>query len=118
EDGIRDATVTGVQTCALPISRGRPDTPRRGLRLRLPLRRGVSGLPRAARPLAGPLAAARDRDAVPHALLVPPERVASRAEPPPGTGVALRSRAHGGGHGERPRGHERQARGAERRAAG
>src|SRR5215470_19866590 len=23
EDGIRDATVTGVQTCALPISRGR-----------------------------------------------------------------------------------------------
>src|SRR5207245_6937951 len=24
EDGIRGATVTGVQTCALPISRGRP----------------------------------------------------------------------------------------------
>src|SRR6266478_5293301 len=24
EDGIRDLTVTGVQTCALPISRGRP----------------------------------------------------------------------------------------------
>src|SRR6266542_2357891 len=24
EDGIRDATVTGVQTCALPISRPRP----------------------------------------------------------------------------------------------
>src|SRR5688572_33168430 len=25
EDGIRDLTVTGVQTCALPISRGSPD---------------------------------------------------------------------------------------------
>src|SRR5207245_3562628 len=25
EDGIRDATVTGVQTCALPISKGRID---------------------------------------------------------------------------------------------
>src|SRR5689334_23503310 len=36
EDGIRDGTVTGVQTCALPISRGRrasrvrPPAPRRG----------------------------------------------------------------------------------------
>src|SRR5688572_32357530 len=27
EDGIRDLTVTGVQTCALPIS-GRPEQPR------------------------------------------------------------------------------------------
>src|SRR6266699_4565381 len=27
EDGIRDADVTGVQTCALPISRWRPFTP-------------------------------------------------------------------------------------------
>src|SRR5207245_11557555 len=27
EDGIRDATVTGVQTCALPISRCRGDRP-------------------------------------------------------------------------------------------
>src|SRR5207248_4278568 len=26
EDGIRDRTVTGVQTCALPISRGPADT--------------------------------------------------------------------------------------------
>src|SRR5207245_8422237 len=26
EDGIRDATVTGVQTCALPIWNGRDDT--------------------------------------------------------------------------------------------
>ena len=25
EDGIRDTSVTGVQTCALPISAGRPD---------------------------------------------------------------------------------------------
>src|SRR5207245_4481901 len=28
EDGIRDATVTGVQTCALPISRAREGGPR------------------------------------------------------------------------------------------
>src|SRR2546422_6282681 len=28
EDGIRDVAVTGVQTCALPISRGEPRTPR------------------------------------------------------------------------------------------
>src|SRR5256886_9707901 len=27
EDGIRDLTVTGVQTCALPILRGKPYTP-------------------------------------------------------------------------------------------
>src|SRR5207248_8685983 len=27
EDGIRDRTVTGVQTCALPILRGRDDVP-------------------------------------------------------------------------------------------
>src|SRR6266498_4673487 len=32
EDGIRDADVTGVQTCALPISHGRPTGPRPGLR--------------------------------------------------------------------------------------
>src|SRR5207248_10916726 len=28
EDGIRDRTVTGVQTCALPISRGAPEAAR------------------------------------------------------------------------------------------
>src|SRR5579859_8274219 len=28
EDGIRDLTVTGVQTCALPISRSGPHRPR------------------------------------------------------------------------------------------
>src|SRR5207245_8005077 len=33
EDGIRDATVTGVQTCALPISRlGACEAQRRGVR--------------------------------------------------------------------------------------
>src|SRR5205823_10891117 len=46
EDGIRDKLVTGVQTCALPISRG--------LRLvRHPgvdRRRGPAGLPRERRP--------------------------------------------------------------------
>src|SRR2546430_6354988 len=32
EDGIRDLTVTGVQTCALPISREQPvDSPARGV---------------------------------------------------------------------------------------
>src|SRR5256886_7160952 len=30
EDGIRDLTVTGVQTCALPISQLYPQTARRG----------------------------------------------------------------------------------------
>src|SRR5215813_14030781 len=29
EDGIRDADVTGVQTCALPISRGEPSAQER-----------------------------------------------------------------------------------------
>src|SRR5437762_4719684 len=29
EDGIRDTSVTGVQTCALPISRRSPARPRR-----------------------------------------------------------------------------------------
>src|SRR2546430_3922230 len=32
EDGIRDLTVTGVQTCALPISRGTPWRPARNSR--------------------------------------------------------------------------------------
>src|SRR3989442_9852603 len=36
EDGIRDADVTGVQTCALPIS-GRPARPRDGQLLREPI---------------------------------------------------------------------------------
>src|SRR5437762_7696187 len=30
EDGIRDTSVTGVQTCALPISTGGPGAPIRG----------------------------------------------------------------------------------------
>src|SRR5256886_3557842 len=34
EDGIRDLTVTGVQTCALPICRGRADQPGQHRRLR------------------------------------------------------------------------------------
>src|SRR6266536_840013 len=34
EDGIRDPLVTGVQTCALPILRGRPDRVRARTRLR------------------------------------------------------------------------------------
>src|SRR2546422_7837395 len=51
EDGIRDVAVTGVQTCALPISRGagdprpRPHRPVTRLRARLPRppRRGQRG---------------------------------------------------------------------------
>src|SRR5437762_10130078 len=39
EDGIRDTSVTGVQTCALPISGAR----RARLRLRLPDERGAGG---------------------------------------------------------------------------
>src|SRR5947208_17051136 len=34
EDGIRDDLVTGVQTCALPISRRIATTPRRGVAIR------------------------------------------------------------------------------------
>src|SRR5438270_10632709 len=44
EDGIRDLTVTGVQTCALPISR-RPDL--RGYELddlRIPIARVIPGI--------------------------------------------------------------------------
>src|SRR5256886_7533645 len=37
EDGIRDLTVTGVQTCALPICRFEPQPPRSGPR---PVARG------------------------------------------------------------------------------
>src|SRR5690606_41122141 len=54
EDGIRDFHVTGVQTCALPISSqltGMPETARRilarNVRLGRPL--GVTGLPEAAK---------------------------------------------------------------------
>src|SRR5207245_4132540 len=47
EDGIRDATVTGVQTCALPIY---PD-PRVGLRAGSTPPRQRSSVPPGARPL-------------------------------------------------------------------
>src|SRR5439155_16200522 len=43
EDGIRDGHVTGVQTCALPIWRASPPSPRRGGRGG---RRGLGGLAR------------------------------------------------------------------------
>src|SRR5207247_9677055 len=45
EDGIRDPLVTGVQTCALPISRRVSEPPaRRGRDVRRGLRRGISAL--------------------------------------------------------------------------
>src|SRR5207248_8395148 len=40
EDGIRDRTVTGVQTCALPISRRRPPFPPRSRQAARSARRG------------------------------------------------------------------------------
>src|SRR5688572_31187460 len=47
EDGIRDLTVTGVQTCALPISRCRSPSPRDRRR---PSSRRAPAARRAARP--------------------------------------------------------------------
>src|SRR2546430_12451771 len=56
EDGIRDLTVTGVQTCALPISTGRRTRPRRSLR-------GHTGPPARLRPRPGrPCPDGRRRD--------------------------------------------------------
>src|SRR2546430_4031075 len=84
EDGIRDLTVTGVQTCALPISLA--------FQAQELLRRELEGLiPRglAERLVPGP----RGRDPVPnvqvHALQQrqdahPPSPRAPRAPPPPG----------------------------------
>src|SRR5690606_6546698 len=45
EDGIRDFHVTGVQRCALPISRGRGYGQRAGGRMRLELCRYIESLP-------------------------------------------------------------------------
>src|SRR5205085_7312303 len=49
EDGIRDLTVTGVQTCALPIWRARPPRPPRPARARAPDRSSASRTARARR---------------------------------------------------------------------
>src|SRR6266542_1548065 len=51
EDGIRDATVTGVQTCALPICAGRPARPGRR---REEYRRGLQAESRLGDPYRGP----------------------------------------------------------------
>src|SRR5207248_4078450 len=51
EDGIRDRTVTGVQTCALPISHGQPPV-------------GRPAVPRAGAPRLAALATARARQRV------------------------------------------------------
>src|SRR5437867_13435274 len=49
EDGIRDRTVTGVQTCALPISPRRCVSPGAARDLRRAARRGSRTTPRRAR---------------------------------------------------------------------
>src|SRR2546425_8738994 len=56
EDGIRDKLVTGVQTCALPISQGRADprAVRQAVRVRQP---DVPARPGQSRAHAGPLRA-------------------------------------------------------------
>src|SRR2546430_12379874 len=58
EDGIRDLTVTGVQTCALPISRpSAPVAPRRARRRPAPVRSNAGALAAEQPELAG-----RDHD--------------------------------------------------------
>src|SRR5690349_23152098 len=60
EDGIRDLYVTGVQTCALPIS-DRPELPQaRRPACRLPLRR-AEGLPDREQPAGRPRQRDQDR---------------------------------------------------------
>src|SRR5688572_32511893 len=63
EDGIRDLTVTGVQTCALPISR-RPGALRRSR-------------PRSVHPRSGPLPPSRPGRPPPSALRAPPASLAT-----------------------------------------
>src|SRR6266568_8434944 len=45
EDGIRDGTVTGVQTCALPILGLRPTTPQKAAGTRIDARVSVASEP-------------------------------------------------------------------------
>src|SRR5256886_12067292 len=129
EDGIRDLTVTGVQTCALPIYRpadtGRSD--RRGLGRLCEYRRGTTAR-RARRP--GPESPADQRDrpsplrdadsravrhglrrdrqpgAVVHPALLagPRQRTGHRRPSPPGVDRRLRpGQPEDGGEGHRPR---------------
>src|SRR5256886_13120958 len=64
EDGIRDLTVTGVQTCALPICLPRPGADRRGHRL--DAHHGVVRRPRPAHAL--PHRGAESRGGVRHGV--------------------------------------------------
>src|SRR2546427_10830373 len=98
EDGIRDLTVTGVQTCALPISRG---VPRGGGRVS-PARRATGGRGGGSdarrRPLGRERAArrrVRGRRGPLARAPVPPRDRRSGAPPPPG-GALLRHAP--GGH--------------------
>src|SRR3989475_6763799 len=74
EDGIRDLTVTGVQTCALPICRARVSLTRRDLRLR----RRRRCVPLAFRPPAGALL--RSTDGQPARLGAARDRQLGRSE--------------------------------------
>src|SRR5207253_7249406 len=60
EDGIRDGHVTGVQTCALPISY-RPDVARRRPASRSRSRSATRGLPPRPRAIPRPSPVARER---------------------------------------------------------
>src|SRR5690348_1856154 len=51
EDGIRDGRVTGVQTCALPILRGRADRKNARRRTKLRHQRAASSVRRVAPPV-------------------------------------------------------------------
>src|SRR2546427_3369987 len=90
EDGIRDLTVTGVQTCALPISRAGPrrgpgegarTVPERGLR------QGAGVVP-PAHLRAGPQPAGDGRGAIPYGRVLLPDGGPRAGGPrvPPGRG--------------------------------
>src|SRR2546422_2507026 len=96
EDGIRDVAVTGVQTCALPISRRSPA--RAALRGRTP---GARARPGATRASSSPSDRAPDRARAPRAASLPsPRRRRAGALPPLPSGRSeehtseLQSRLH------------------------
>src|SRR2546430_6913086 len=112
EDGIRDLTVTGVQTCALPISEARAGPRGRRASLRGGAHRGDgrSLRSRAGGALPAVAPAAGRRGESPAARRAPPHHVQSRAvrglqrQPDP-RGAAAPRRARPRGHPEIGRAH-------------